>query len=386
MEAEGNGIVYFDQSATSIHKPPTVMEAVCRGIQGAFGNPARGSHQASLGALRELGMARRVLARMFNCSPLEVAFCHNATLALNMAIKGALTPSDRVLTTPHSHNSMLRPLYQLSKQGMGLDILPLKPGQPTRISDIRRGLKPDTTALAINPMSNVTGEVLPLRDIISLCNERGLLLILDMAQWAGTRPIPALPEGLRALMAFTGHKSLYGPQGTGGLINKGTVPLRPLISGGTGSQSFSKEHPESFPAVCEAGTPNLPGIMGLSAAVTWLIETGLEQVNEKLTSLRSQLKAGLAQIPGIICYDAPGGEHGPVLALNIRDLPSGSVSDALDREFGIATRSGAHCAPLMHESLGTVAQGAVRFSFSVFNTPGEINKALDALKKLASSA
>jgi len=383
MAQEDRQLIYFDQSATSVHKPPEVAEAVALGLRGGYGNPSRGAHDPALHALQEVAKARRAVAAYFGASPLEVAFTFNATMALNMAIKGALTTGDCVLTTPYSHNAMLRPLYEMQDRGMRLDIMPLDQQGGCTLAGIMQHIRPDTTALALNPMSNVTGDTVLLAEIIALCRQRDLLLILDMAQWAGTRPMPHIDNWPRTLIAFTGHKSLYGPQGIGGLINLGQVPLSPIITGGSGTHSFDRQHPGVFPDVCEAGTPNVPGLMGLRAGLQWLTETGPDAVQQRLAMLRGRFVAGLAQIPQVKVYGGEQADAGPVVSINLGDMPSSSLSDALYQKHGIATRSGAHCAPLMHRALGTVQQGTVRFSFSYFNCIEEVDCALEALDALS---
>lgn len=375
-------MIYLDQSATSLHKPPQVVKAMQDALTGGLGNPARGAHTAAHAALKALATARRTVAAYFGAEPLDVAFASNATLALNMAIKGVLGPDDRVLTTCLEHNSMLRPLYQLQDSGMALDVLPLNEKGAWSVDDFRVALRPDTTAVAINAMSNVTGQTAPLAEIANLCYQRGLLLILDLSQWAGTRALPTLPRWPRTLMAFTGHKSLYGPQGSGGLVKRGEITLRPLIAGGSGVHSFARAHPADFPEVCEAGTVGLPAILGLAAGVNWLMSKGQEQVTGRLSMLRQRFVEGAARIPGIHLYDG-GLDAGPVVALNLGERDSAAVSQALDERFGIATRPGAHCAPLWHRAMGTVDKGAVRFSFSYFNTEQEIDAAHHALAVLA---
>lgn len=377
-------MMYFDQSATSLHKPPEVTEAVLRALTGGYGNPARGAHQAANQALKALARARRSLAAYFGVNPLDIAFAANATMALNQAIKGALGAGDRVLTTGLAHNAMLRPLYQMQARGMGLDLLPLGPDGGYTIMDLKQALRPDTSALCINAMSNVSGFTAPLPEIAALCVERDLLLILDLSQYAGTRALPQVPRWPRSLMAFTGHKSLYGPQGVGGLIKRGDIPLAPLLSGGSGVHSFLKEQPATYPEVCEAGTLNLPGILGLQAGVDWLMQQGQAAVSARLSALRQLFVAGLKQIPGVDIYDG-GADPGPVVALNMGGMDAAEVSRILDEDHGIMTRAGAHCAPLWHQAMGTERRGAVRFSFSLFNTEDEVDRALFALKAIAGS-
>ncbi|NLX83159.1 MAG: aminotransferase class V-fold PLP-dependent enzyme [Clostridiales bacterium] len=378
-------MIYLDQSATSLKKPAEVARAVYQALTGTLGNPARGAHQAALEALKAVGRARRSLADFFGVGPMDLAFTPNATYALNIAIKGALSKKDRVLTTRLEHNSMLRPLYEMQAQGMALDFVPLNKQGFYHWADVRSALRPDTTAIAVNAMSNVTGDIAPLPEIAELCFKRDLLLILDLSQYAGTRPLPVMKNHPRALIAFTGHKSLYGPQGSGGLIRRGPVTLRPLITGGSGVLSFSHTHPDSFPEVCEAGTLNVPAILGLEAAVKWLTRQGLMHVQEQVDALRLQLMEGIQSIPHLKVYGAQR-DAGPVAAFNIAGMDSGAVSQLLDEQYGIMTRPGAHCAPLWHEAMGTREQGAVRFSFSCFNTQEEIDMAIAALRAIAKTA
>lgn len=381
-------MIYFDQSATSAHKPPRVIPAMRAALEMEYGNPGRGAHPYANSALKALALARRTVARYFGVPPMNLAFTPNATTALNLAIHGALTPGDRVLTTAWSHNAMLRPLYQLQDRGMRLDILQ---SADFSIKDLERAIHPDTTALALNAMSNVSGEAQPLCDIARLCEGKGLLLILDLAQWAGAQKLPGLTSWPRTLMAFTGHKSLYGPMGTGGLINLGQVPLTPWLTGGSGVHSFARTQPEVFPEVCEPGTPNLPGILGLAAGIEFIEETGQENITGHLLDLRRALTDGLKDIPGIVVYGSAGAAAenptpGPVVSLNVGDLDSTFVSQALAEDYGLATRSGIHCAPLWHQATSTENRGAVRFSFSFFNTHEEVETALSALRALAKRA
>lgn len=375
-------MIYFDQSATSLHKPAQVVTAVQQALSSPLGNPARGAHEAALSALKAQAQARRTVAAFFGAEPLSLGFTQNATLALNLAVKGALSKKDRVLTTQLEHNSLLRPLYQLQDQGMALSLVPLQADGTWGINEFKTALTPDTTAVCVNAMSNITGQAAPLTDLIEICVQRDLLLILDLSQYAGTRPLPPVRRWPRALLSFTGHKSLYGPPGSGGLITLGGASLRPVIVGGSGVHSFDRVHPSNFPEVCEAGTPNLPAILGLAAGIRWIIETGQEHITKHLSTLRRLFVQGLAGIPGAVCY-AGGSDPGPVVACNLGGWDSASLSQALDARYHIATRPGAHCAPLWHRFMNLTDRGAVRFSFSFFNTQEEVDIALAALRELA---
>ena len=300
-----------------------------------------------------------------------------------MAIKGLLAPGDHVITTALEHNSVLRPLYELEDRGMELTILPADTLGNICCEDFEKEIRPTTRAIVTTHGSNLTGNLLDLARIGSIARAHGLTYIVDASQTAGVFDIDVRRMNID-ILCFTGHKGLLGPQGTGGLYVREGVELRPLLSGGSGVQTYLRSHPPQMPTVLEAGTLNGHGIAGLGAAVKYLQETGLDTIRQKEQALMRSFYEAVRQIPGITVYgDFSSMERCAIVSLNVRDYDSGEVSDALSESYGIATRPGAHCAPLMHRALGTVDQGAVRFSFSHFNTEEEIKIAVSALQELA---
>ena len=375
--------IYLDSAATSLHKPPQVARAVAEAICTA-GNAARGAHGASMAASRTVYDTRCLVARLLGCPrPDHVAFTANSTMALNMAISGLLTPEDHAISTDLEHNSVLRPLYALQRQGMGLSFLPAD-GNGRLDYDALEGLfRPDTRAVVCTHASNVTGDMPDIPRIAALAHAHGALLILDASQTAGAVPLDMTALGADVL-CFTGHKSLLGPQGTGGLCVREGVDIRPFAVGGTGVQSFLAAQPEEYPTRLEAGTLNSHGLAGLSAAVDFLLDTGLDNIRAHETALARRFYEQVRDIPGVTVYgNFSKMERAPVVTLNISDADSGEVSDELAERFGIATRPGAHCAPRLHRALGTEDQGAVRFSWSYFNTEEETDAAAEAIRILA---
>lgn len=376
-------MIYFDNAATTIKKPECVMKAVADAM-GSLGNSGRGAHGGALSASRIIYDTRVALAQLFGAeSPERIAFTANSTQALNMAIKGALEPGDHVITTALEHNSVLRPLYELEDRGVELTILPADPLGNICYEDFEKEIRPNTRAIVTTHGSNLTGNLLDIERIGAIARTHGLLYIVDASQTAGVFDIDVQKMG-NAILCFTGHKGLLGPQGTGGLYVREGLTLRPILSGGSGVQTYLRSHPPQMPTALEAGTLNGHGIAGLGAAVRWIQNKGLDVIRAKEQALMRQFYEVVREIPGITVY----GDFGTynrcaIVSLNIRDYDSGEVSDALSEEYGIATRPGAHCAPLMHRALGTVEQGAVRFSFSHYNTKEEIMIAVSALRELA---
>ena len=288
-----------------------------------------------------------------------------------------IQPGDHVITTDWEHNSVLRPLYQLEAQGVRIDIVRSQAitGR-LNYSEFARKIRPETKAVICNHASNVTGNLLDLAWIKDFCQQRGLYLVIDASQTAGVVPID-LSDGKVSALCFTGHKSLYGPQGTGGVCLLKDLPLVPVITGGDGMQSFSKTQPLELPTLLEAGTLNIPGIAGLAASVQWLKNT------ERTVKLGDYFYQGLQKIAGLTIYGDFSGPRVDVFSINLQDAESALVSDLLWEEFQIATRPGYHCAPLMHEALGTAARGTVRLSLSSFTTQAELDQTLRALQELA---
>ena len=376
-------MIYFDNAATTIRKPDCVIEAVTQAMC-SLGNSGRGVHSSALSASRIIYDTRVALAQLFGAeNPDRIAFTANSTQALNMAIKGVLNPGDHVITTALEHNSVLRPLYEMEDRGVELTILPADPMGNIRYEDFEKEIKANTKAIITTQGSNLTGNLLDIGAIGSIAKKYGLIYIVDASQTAGVFDIDVQKMGID-ILCFTGHKGLLGPQGTGGIYVREGFEIRPLLSGGSGVQTYLRSHPPQMPTALEAGTLNGHGIAGLGAAVRYLQQTGLDAIRAKEQELMMAFYESVRDIPGITIYgDFSSFNRCPIVSLNIRSYDSGKVSDALSSEYGIATRPGAHCAPLMHKALGTVEQGAVRFSFSHFNTMEEIKIAVSALRELA---
>ena len=355
------------------------MTAMC-----SLGNSGRGAHAGALSASRIIYDTRAALARLFGGeSPERIAFTVNSTQALNIAIKGTLQSGDHVITTALEHNSVLRPLYEMAAQGVELTILPADSLGNICYEDFEKEIRPNTKVIVTTHGSNLTGNLLDIQRIGAIAKKHGLLYIVDASQTAGVFPIDVQKMNID-ILCFTGHKGLLGPQGTGGLYVRDGVSVRPLLSGGSGVQTYLQTHPQQMPTALEAGTLNGHGIAGLGAAIGYLQETGLDAICAKEQELMWEFYRQVKEIPGITLYgDFSGKSRCAIVSLNIRNYDSGEVSDALSEQYSIATRPGAHCAPLMHKALGTAAQGAVRFSFSHYNTNEEIKIAVSALQELA---
>ena len=377
-------MIYLDNAATTLHKPEAVPAAVLAAMR-SMGNASRGGHSAALSSARIIYGVRERAARLFHCRPDHVAFASNATEALNCAILGAIPDGCSVLTTDAEHNSVLRPLHRLEDAGRITPLyVPADPRGRVDQADFARLLRPDTRAVVCAQASNVTGNTLDLAALGKLARERGITLIVDASQSAGCMEIDMEAMGIDVL-CFTGHKGLYGPQGTGGLCVREGVSVAALKEGGTGVRSYSRRQPEEYPVRLEAGTLNGHGLAGLSAALDFVLETGPETIGTRERSLARRFWLGVRDVPGVTCYgDFSRWERRTgIVSLNIRDWGSGEVSDVLGREYGIATRPGAHCAPRLHQAMGTVEQGAVRFSFSWFNTEEEADAAARAVAEIA---
>ena len=376
-------MIYFDNAATTMKKPPQVVQAVTEALC-SMGNSGRGSHDASLDASRVIYDTRVKLAELFNAeNPSRIAFTANATEALNIAIKGILRAGDHVITTALEHNSVLRPLYEKEERGVELTIIPADSSGNIDYGELEKEIRPDTKAIVCTHASNLTGNHVDIARVGGIAAAHNVLFVVDASQTAGVFPLDVQEMNID-ILCFTGHKSLMGPQGTGGIYVREGVVVRPLLSGGSGVQTYSRRHPEQMPTALEAGTLNAHGIAGLGAAVQYIRDTGIDVIRKKEQELMRGFYEEARAIPGIRIYgDFTAEERAPIVSLNISDYESAAVSDTLARDYGIYTRSGGHCAPLMHQALGTVEQGAVRFSFSHYNTMEEVYLAVSALKELA---
>ncbi len=376
-------MIYLDNAATTLQKPGQVAEAVAEAIC-SLGNAGRGVHEATLGASRVIFDARKRLADFFYAeSPKQIAFTMNSTESLNTAVKGTLESGDHVITTELEHNSVLRPLYEMEKKGVELTVIPSDEKGRIDVQDFEREIRGNTRMIVCTHGSNLTGNLVDIAAVGETARRHRVLFCVDASQTAGVFPID-VQEMKIDILCFTGHKSLLGPQGTGGLYVREGVEVRPLKSGGSGVQTYRKEHPPEMPTALEAGTLNGHGIAGLNAAVAYIQEMGMDVIRKREQELMRRFYDGVKEIPGIKIYgDFSVRERCPIVALNLGEYDSSEVSDELFMTYGIATRPGAHCAPLMHRALGTVEQGAVRFSFSHYNTEEEIDAAADALRELA---
>lgn len=376
-------MIYLDNAATTMHKPQEVIDAVVEAMS-SMGNAGRGAHGAALSASRIIYDTREKLCKMFGgTSPKQVVFTSNSTESLNIAIKGLIEPGDHVVTTMMEHNSVLRPLYELQEKGAELTIVKSDSRGVTDYADIEAAIRPDTKAIVCTNGSNLSGNLVDLKRVGEIAKRHGVLFIVDASQTAGVFPIDVQEMNIDVL-CFTGHKSLMGPQGTGGMYVREGLAIRPLKSGGSGVQTYSKTHPTDMPTALEAGTLNGHGIAGLHAALEVIERTGMDHIREKEQDLMWRFYEGVKDIPGVKVYgDFSSKKRCPIVTLNIGDYDSSEVSDELLTEYNISTRPGAHCAPLMHEALGTVEQGAVRFSFSHYNTEEEVDTAIEAIRELA---
>lgn len=375
-------MIYFDNAATTIQKPKQVVEAVTQALC-SMGNAGRGAHNASMGASRMLFDTRKKLAELFGGNnPAQVVFTSNSTESLNMALKGLLNPWDHVITTQLEHNSVLRPLYELEDKGVELTILNSDAKGRICYEDFEKEIKKNTKMIVCTHGSNLTGNLTDIRRIGEIARSHGLLFVVDASQTAGVFPI-RVEEMKIDVLCFTGHKGLLGPQGTGGMYVREGVIIRPLKTGGSGVQTYSRTHPSQMPTALEAGTLNAHGLAGLDAALDYLKDTGINVIRKKEQELVWYFYQKVLEIPGITVYgDFDSQERCPIVSLNVKDYDSSEVSDFLFTEYGISTRPGAHCAPLLHQAMGTEKQGAVRFSFSHYNTIEEIDIAVQALKEL----
>lgn len=375
-------MIYLDNAATTIHKPEGVAQAMVQALS-SLGNSGRGAHEATLDASRIIYGTREKLARLFGIKdPMRIAFTCNATESLNIAINGLFEKGDHVITTMCEHNSVLRPLYRLEENGVELSILPANSKGVPMYGELERLIQKNTRAIVITHASNLSGNVTDLGRVSAIAQKYKLLLVVDASQSAGCIPIDVEKMGIDVL-CFTGHKGLMGPQGTGGIYVREGLEIRPLKVGGSGVHSYDREHPKEMPTALEAGTLNGTGIAGLFSSLDFILDTGVEAIHKKEMKLAKRFFDGIKDLPEVTVYgDWQNSERTAIVSVNLGTEESGQVSDWLWEDYGIAVRAGAHCAPLMHKALGTEKQGAVRFSFSYFNTEEEVDTAIQALKEI----
>ena len=374
-------MIYFDNAATSWPKPPAVARAVAASID-AGGNPGRSGHRLSIQAARTLEDARDAVARLLHASdPARIVFAPNATHALNLALYGLLRPGGRVVTTALEHNAVMRPLRHLERDGVAVDVVP-GGGATVSLEALEEALKPGASLLVTTHASNVTGDVLPIGAIGAIARRYHVPYLVDAAQSAGTVPIDVSREPLD-LVAFTGHKGLMGPTGTGGLYVREGITLTPLVRGGTGSDSTREEQPAFLPDAYEAGTQNAAGLAGLAAGVRFILEAGVEAVQAHERSLALRFIERAASVPGLRVHGPVGAERGGIVSFNMQGMTPAEVGQVLEDSFGVLARVGLHCAPAAHRSIGTFPDGTVRFSFGWFNTAADVDTAVDGLRTMA---
>lgn len=376
-------MIYMDNAATTMRKPKEVTEAVVQAMN-SIGNAGRGATEAALSASRIIYDTRERLSRFFHAeNPKQIVFTANSTESLNIAIKGTLNPGDHVITTVLEHNSVLRPLYECRDKGVELTILPSDEKGNICYEEMESAIRENTRAIICTHGSNLTGNMVDIHRVGSIAKGRGILFVVDASQTAGVFPIDVQTMNID-ILCFTGHKSLLGPQGTGGMYVREGLAVRPLLCGGSGVDTYNMHHPQEMPTALEAGTLNGHGIAGLNAALKYLEETGIEEIEKKETDLMRRFYEGISQIKGVKIYgDFEAEKRCPIVTFNIADYDSSEISDELFVAYGISTRPGAHCAPLMHKALGTEKQGAVRFSFSHYNTEEEVDAAIEAVREIA---
>ena len=375
-------MIYLDNAATTMKKPQCVIDAVVNAMTN-MGNAGRGANEASLDASRIIYDTREKISDLFNLkNPSRVAFTCNSTESLNTAIKGVLTNKDHAITTALEHNSVLRPLYELESSGMELSIVPCDENGNIDYDYFEKLIQNNTKAIVCTHASNLVGNLLDIKKIGQIAKKHNLVLIVDASQSAGVFPIDMDDMNID-ILCFTGHKGLLGPQGTGGLCVREGVDIRPLKVGGSGVNTFSKTHPKEMPTILEAGTLNGHAIAGLNAALDYLKEEGIENIQKREEELMFRFYNGIKDIKDIKIYGNFENKRAAIVAFNVGDMDSAAFSDELSLYYNISTRPGAHCAPLMHKAMNTVEQGAVRFSFSHYNTEEEIDTAINAVKEIA---
>jgi hypothetical protein len=376
--------MYFDNSATSLHKPQALKEKFIELIESEkYGNPARSGHLLSQNTMLAIYETKKSLARLAHiANPSDIVLTENATYGLNFAIKSLVEKKDHVISSTSEHNSVLRPLYQ---SGCELSFVDFDENFDLDYGALEKNLRKNSKFLVINSASNLLGEAKDLDRLYDFAKANKLILIVDLAQSFGLLDMD-LSKYENSIFAFTGHKSLYGPSGTGGLIKNGEFPFKEVFSGGSGINSFARTMPYAFPQIFEVGTANFLNQIALKASVDFILDEGIEKIRAKSLGLARRFYKKASAIDGIKFYSKDEKNlKTPIVSLNIKDLPSSEVAMILDEDYDIQTRPGAHCSPLIHKHLGTEAQGLVRFSFSYFNSFEEVDKAVEALFHIAKS-
>lgn len=373
-------MIYLDNGATTFPKPKVVTDKIMECSLGYAGNPGRSGHKLAMKMDLEIYETREKICKLINGTEvLNVIFTFNATDSLNLAIKGVLEEGDHVITTSMEHNSVLRPLNKLRKDGkIELSIVYADDKGYIDPQKIFEALTPNTKMIVTTHMSNVFGTIVDIKAIGDFCKENNILYLVDASQSIGVLDIDVQEMNID-LLAFPGHKALFGPMGTGALYIKEGIIVKPLKEGGTGSYSHSIDQPELYPDSLESGTPNGVGIIALGKGIDFINEVGLENIRNHEMSLKNHFIELLIDNEDVILYGTLDDRQGAVVSLNVKDMDSSEISYILSDEFDIYTRPGFHCAPLAHKTMGTEELGAIRFSFGYYNTLEEIDKTVEAL-------
>jgi len=376
--------IYFDNAATSWPKPEDTGKAMMNFMDNIGANPGRSGHSKSLDSARIIFEARETIAEFFNTGNSEfVTFSKNATESLNIALKGLLKPGDNVVTTSMEHNSVMRPLRSLEQSiGITVSVVNCDERGCLPVENFEKTISENTRLVVATHASNVTGTIMPVKEIGELCREKGVLFLLDSAQTAGVVPLNMIDNKID-ILAFTGHKGLLGPTGTGGLCFTEDIGIEPLMQGGSGSRSEMEYHPEMLPDRLESGTINGVGIAGLKAGIDFIKRIGISTIDEHEKKLLAVFLAGLAEIPEITLY-GPDSSYGrtAVISFSVKNIPPNEIAYSLDKNFGILSRVGLQCSPAAHRTIGTFPDGTVRFSFNYFNTVEEVEFSLKALSEI----
>ena len=377
-------MIYLDNAATTFPKPEAVYDAVMDCMKNYCANPGRSGHKLAMKSAREIYDARENIAKLFNIdNPMNIVFTNNATDSLNLAIKGIVNSGDHIITTSMEHNSVIRPIKALEKLGIENTIVQCDKDGFLDVKDLKKAIKPNTKLIVTTHASNVCGTLIDIKTVSEIAKLHNILYLVDASQTAGVYNID-LKEVYADMLAAPGHKGLLGPQGTGILYIREGLNINILKEGGTGSKSEDLFQPDLFPDKYESGTHNTPGIAGLNEGVKFILKEGINKIKEHEEELCRYMLDRLNEVPNIKIYGTKdANKRASVIAVNIGNMDSGEITFLLDNEYDIATRSGIHCAPLAHKTLGTFEQGAVRFSMGYFNTKEEIDKAIEALKEIS---
>lgn len=376
--------IYLDNAATSWPKPETVYKAVDNFNRNIGGNPGRGTTSFAWTPANMVLETRELLARLFHIGdPLRIAFTLNITEALNLALKGTLKAGDHLIISSMEHNAIARPAFAMADQGLELTVIPCSTEGLLDPKAVLKAVKKNTKMVALLQASNVTGTIQPVEEVGRICREKGILFLVDTAQSAGVLPIDVDRQCID-ILAFTGHKGLYGPQGTGGIYVRPGLTVAPLKEGGTGSQSQDTKQPQFMPDCLESGTLNTPGIIGLGEGVRFVLEQGVAAIRLREEKLMSMLCSGLAEITRVKQHGLPLLDaRTAVLSFTIDGMDSAQISFLLEQEYGIVTRGGLHCAPLAHQTMDTLEQGTCRLSPGLFNTEQQMEAVISAIAAIA---